>query len=585
MTSVTGSESRPGYYVEPGTGARCSLPWPGDPELPLNHPDRTALLPVSLGPGLVEWAERRLVHHLYGTAWRFTRGQVRFLYLWYAVEPADNDMGFRWLYRSGVKRAAKGAGKDPFGAAWLLMELCGPVIVVGWVDGRPVGGGYGLPLVQIAANSEAQAKDVLRVANAMASRAMREEFGLDCGETRTTRQGGGRLELLTASESSAEGDPASAIMLNESHHMTESNGGHRIAEVARRNVAKSPFGLARLVEFTNAHEEGAGSVAEQSYQAWQAQVSGRAALRDILYDTREAAPDVNVYDMASRRAGIAAAYSDSPWTLQERIEGDMLDPRTSLSQSLRFYMNVIAANEESWVEPRNWDAMAAPDVVVADQDRIALFLDCSKSEDSTSLQGCRISDGHSFSIKTWRRPRNAKDWLVPRDEVDAAVRDTFSRYRVMWFGVDPSPARDDETERSYWMGLVDAWHRDYGAKLLVPASPESSVLFDMRTSSPGGKNRNRAFCEAAEQTAQEVDETTDKHRAFTHDGDAILRLHVHNARRYPTDFGMSLGKVNRYSSKLVDAAVAMVGARLGRRLVLNSGKLPAKERTGRASFR
>jgi len=42
----------------------------------------------------------------------------------------------------------------------------------------------------------------------------------------------------------------------------------------------------------------------------------------------------------------------------------------------------------------------------------------------------------------------------------------------------------------------------------------------------------------------------------------------------------SLGKQSRGSSRLVDLAVAMVGARLGRRLVLNSGKGETKRRTG-----
>lgn len=59
---------------------------------------------------------------------------------------------------------------------------------------------------------------------------------------------------------------------------------------------------------------------------------------------------------------------------------------------------------------------------------------------------------------------------------------------------------------------------------------------------------------------------------LTHDGHPMLRLHVQNARRRVNQWGVSLGKQTRGSSKLVDLAVAMVGARLGRRLILNSGK-------------
>ena len=43
-------------------------------------------------------------------------------------------------------------------------------------------------------------------------------------------------------------------------------------------------------------------------------------------------------------------------------------------------------------------------------------------------------------------------------------------------------------------------------------------------------------------------------------------------------------KITRDSSKKVDLAVCMVGARMGRRLALNSGKVRTKRRSGRAAF-
>jgi len=164
----------------------------------------------------------------------------------------------------------------------------------------------------------------------------------------------------------------------------------------------------------------------------------------------------------------------------------------------------------------------------------------------------------------------------------------FDTFDVQWFGVDPSPARDDETEHEYWATLTDEWHRDFRDRVLIWATGTpggtggNAVLFDMRTSTPGGKERNRLFTEQAEITAAEID-GSDATPMLTHDGDSILRMHVHNARRRPNQWGVSLSKETRDSSKLVDMAVAMVGARLGRRLVLNSGKA-RKKRTGRASF-
>jgi hypothetical protein len=299
------SDLPPGYWISARTDAWCTIPWPADPD------ERQRLAESSLGPAIIEWSEGRtdepgLTDYMTGEPWQWTPGQKRFLILWYAVTEHG-----RWLYRSGVKRGAKGTGKDPFAAAWADVELLGPARIdpVMRRDGRGrlLGLRHTLPLVQVASNSEAQSKDVLRIANAMLSRDARDFYGVDAGETRTIlKDSGGRIELLTASEKSAEGDPATAIVLNESHHMTRSSGGHKIAEVARRNVGKSPAALqARLLECTNAHLMGLDSVAERSYEAWQAQVSGRTVggKVDILYDSIEAPPTVRLEDAVSRLLG------------------------------------------------------------------------------------------------------------------------------------------------------------------------------------------------------------------------------------------------------------------------------------------
>lgn len=563
-------ELLPGYRVEPETGAWLTLPWPAGAKD----------LPPSLLPGILAWVEGRpvwgiegldgprLLHHLTGDPWQFTVGQLRFLHLWYALRPDG-----RWLFRSGVKRGAKGTGKDPLGAAVSMIEARGPVVFDRWVNGQPVARPHQMALVQIAANSEHQAKDLLRVANAMVSADFAAESFADKGETRTQFENGARVELLVRSEASTEGDPATAIILNEPHHMTHTSGGQRTAAVARRNVAKSPGGHARVLELTNTHLPGEESVAEDSFDAWQAQVEGRTRRRDILYDSREAPPHLSLHDEEQLMAGLAAAYADSPWSDLERIRDEAQDPRVTLADSIRFYFNSLPTNEAAWVDPRKFDALADGTMVLADGEPVAMFLDCSKSTDATVLAACRVSDGAVKGLGGWQRPHGdrGKGWLAPRHEVDATVRAAFETFDVQWFGVDPSPARDDETEAQYWGELVDAWHRDYRDRVLIWSTPGvkgNAVLFDMRLSHPGGVDRNRQFTEAAEATAAAIDDDG----TLRWDGNPMLRQHTHNARRRPNAWGVSLGKQSRSSRKLVDYAVGMVGARLGRRLVLNSGK-------------
>lgn len=599
MTAPTleraGAEVLPGYRRDPwyGTDALVSLPYPLDEE------GKIALLAHSIGPLQIEWAEGRmldpdspfgerlpgLIDPQTGGPWRFTPGQKRFIILWYSYTPAG-----RWVYRRGCKRGAKGTGKDPFGAALCNIELLGPSRLVSDGAGGWTGERHAMPLVQIASNSEAQSKDVLRVANAMWSKEAKAFYGIDTGETRTIlKQGGGRQEVITASESSAEGDPATFVFLNETHHMTETNGGHKTARVVRRNVGKSPAYLqARVLDGTNAHAQGSDSIGERTYEAWRKQVEGKTPRRDILYDSIEAPPDTDLFDDASRMRGLRAAYADAPWADLDRLDGEVLDPETSIADSIRYYLNGLAAAEDAWVDPRKFDALSRPDIVVAAGEQIAMFLDCSKSGDATGLMGCRLSDGHVFKLGAWVGPRGkaGEGWLAPREEVDAAVRQAFATYRVVWFGVDPSPAKDDETEQLYWMPLIDAWHRDFGKKLKVWATGGTkighSVLFDMRVKTTGGQQRNAQFTQAAMQCAADIDELG----TLTWDGDALVQAHVHNAKRRLNPWGVSLGKVTRDSSKHVDLAVCMVGARMGRRIVLNSGKVRRRSgaSTGRAVF-
>ena len=470
-------------------------------------------------------------------------------------------------------------GKDPFAAALAIIEFCGPVQFDRIVDGMMLGRRRRMSLVQLAANSLNQASKLMRMVNSMFSADLVHSLNIDVGQTRTVMPGGCRIELLTASEKSMEGDPPTAVFLNESHHMTAASGGEKTADTARRNAGKSPASIqARVLELTNAHSPGMDSVAEKSFDEWQIQQMRPESLRDMLYDSTEADPTTNPGDPVSMRHGIEQAYMDAPWADIDRLLSEALDSRTSPAETIRFYLNGLAAAEDAWVDPRAFDDCAQPDITVEEGEKIAMFLDCSKSGDATTLSACRLSDGHVLSLGGWRKPHGerGKGWIAPREVVDAVVREAFDFYDVVWFGVDPSPATDDDTEALYWKPMIDQWHRDFQKHLKVWATPGAgghSVLFDMRLSTSGAVKRNKLFTEAAMQTVLDVEEE----HTLTHDGAPMLRNHVHNARRRPNQWGIGLGKINRSSNDLVDYAVTMVGARMGRQLAL----LNPKVKTGR----
>jgi hypothetical protein len=80
------------------------------------------------------------------------------------------------------------------------------------------------------------------------------------------------------------------------------------------------------------------------------------------------------------------------------------------------------------------------------------------------------------------------------------------------------------------------------------------------------------FVEDVESSARAAEAGNLDARTLTWDGDARLRIHVRNARRYPNRYGVSLWKGKRESHRKIDLAVCAVGARMVRRIVLNANQ-------------
>lgn len=492
-----------------------------------------------------------------GGPWRFTPEQIRFLHYLYAVDDAG-----RFLWARAVLRRAKGWGKSPFMAALALAELCGPVRYDGTdAEGEPVGRPVPMPWVQIAGVSEKQTTNTMSMVLAMiAESPILEDYGLDPGLTRIYAAGNGKLEPISASAPTAEGARPTFAVLDETHLWVQANGGHKLAEVIRRNLGKIRDGAARSVETTNAHEQGMESVAERSFDAWQAQLSGRARRSTILYDSREAPPDVDLADEPGLMAALVATYGDSRWVDLERVRDEIYDPGTPASESRRFYLNQRSVAEDAWLVPTEWDACADVSIVVADGDQITLGFDGSVTDDHTALVGCHVDLDHLFELGVFT-PGAAGE--VDRAAVDLAVRQAFERFDVVGFYGDLHP----------WESYIDRWAEELGGDLVVKASPRHSVAWDMR-------GRLGQFTSACERLHAAI--TT---RALTHDGSTMMRQHFHNARRRPNRWGVGVGKEHRESARKIDAVPAAVLARLARAdyLALPPARRRRK-RSGKASF-
>ena len=528
------------------------------------------LLPAhTLGWQMLAWCGRWL-QESHGVPWRFTLEQARFLLWWYAVEPSG-----RFVYRDGVFQRLKGHGKDPLGACLCLAEMLGPVRVVDWDRGQPVGGDVEAAWVQTAAVALEQTKNTMRLLPGLISAEMRMRFGLQPGKEQAYALGDERfLQAVTSSPSTLQGARSTFVLLNETHEWLANNQGHEMALTISNNTTKSSDGAARTLRITNAYEMGEDSVAERDREAWEKAQSGEVIDVGLLYDSLEAPPEAPLTAEAAPSV-VEAIRGDSVWLSIDRIVASILDVRNAPSQSRRFWFNQIVSAEDAWCDPQEWDAIADPGQLVLPDEPIVAFFDGSKNDDTTGLVGCRMSDGHVFVIGSWSKPpgERGKGWVVPRESVDGTVEAMFGAYKVLAFFADPSDTRDDEGER-FWHPMLDDWHRRYGPKLKLwsvqSGDSRHAIAWDMRS-----PERTRAFTGAAEQFIAEM-----RQHAFSHDGDLRLKQHIRNARRRPNNYGVSLSKEHRESARKIDLAVCAVGARMVRRYVLNKDT-STKQRSGK----
>jgi hypothetical protein len=501
--------------------------------------------------------------------WQFTPEQARFL-LWFFALESDG----QFSYHSAVLQRLKGWGKDPIAATLGVGHLFGPTLFDRWEGDRPIGRDNPNAWVQMVAVSQVQTQNTMKLFPSLISPEARKRFGIQVGKLNVWGMGDTRqIEAVTASVMAIEGGRPTLIVRNETQNWNGSNGGHDMAGAIEGNAAKAEIGFpARMLDICNAYRPGEDSVGQRQREAYESTLGADDAENaefGVMYDSLEAPPEAPL-TLDAAPSVVKAVRGDAVWLDAEgRIKKSIANPVNTPSESRRKWYNQITAAEDAWTEPAEFDPLKDVDKTVEDGEEIAMFLDCSKSDDATGLIGVRMSDGHVFTMGMWQRPpgKRGDGWLAPREEVDATVDRAFRKYRVVGFFGDPSHVVDDETMDRYWDPLFDKWHREYRSKLRVWASGTKggkghSVMFDM-----SARDNAREFAAAVGFTLEEI-----KSADFTYDGDARLRRHVLNARRYPVQGYVSIAKDGRESRNKIDLAICMVGARMVRRLILNNSK-------------
>lgn len=473
-----------------------------------------------------------------GSPWLFTDEQFRFLLWWYAF---DDEGAF--IYRYGVLQRLKGWGKDPLLAVVCLVEMVGPSRPVIDMAGRPVSDPDGFAVgeahpsswVQVAAVSRDQTRNTMNLMPSLMSKHFIDTYKVKPGIERIRANGGKQiLEAVTSSPKTLEGNRATFVVLNETHHWVRGNKGHEMYLTVWGNATKMD---GRYMAITNAFLPGEDSIAERMRDAYEKVNEGKALDDGGLYDSLEAHASTPLTPEALRVV-LPKIRGDAKWLKVESIVRAVLNTSIPPARARRMFLNQIVAEEDAVVGPGEWDALKNEDAVLRPGEQIVLGFDGAKSDDSTCLVAIRIADRTAFVLALEEKPEGPRGegWEVNKQKVDSAVRNAFNTYDVKAFYADVA----------YWESHIDMWAEDYREGLAIKASERNAVAWDMRQAL-------KKVTYAHERLLQAIIDGTIKH-----DGDLRLRRHVMNARRRENVYGVSFSKESPESPKKVDAYAALM---------------------------
>jgi hypothetical protein len=480
----------------------------------------------SLGPLLIDWIEAHCV-----IPDGFDRGQPFVLYPeqmlfvdnHYELKPTAQvgQLATAFRYRRSLLVRPQKWGKGPLTAAQVCAEAVGPVLFAGWAEGgelydcRRHGCGCGwvyefepgdamgmawpTPLIQITAVSQEQADNIYDALRPMIDYGPLSALIPKTGEEFMRLPNGGRVDVVTSSAQSRLGQRITFVPQDEAGLWTASNKMVRVADTQYRGLA----GMGgRAVLTTNGWDPSELSVAQTAYES---------PAEDILKDFRQAPASLSYRNKVERRRIHRIVYGDS-LKPKGHVDLDGIEAEAAdllirdAAQAERFFGNRIVYGAGSWCDGDEWDARKLLRDV-PDGTAIALGFDGSDTDDWSGFRA-ETQEGYQFT-PTFGPDKLPCIWnpaehggQVPRLEVEAALDELMTRYRVARAYFDPP----------YWSSEIDAWAARYGDKVIVR----------WETYRPMQAHA------AAQRLLTDIRKTDS---TFTHDDCPVTKVHVRNARK------------------------------------------------------
>ena len=499
----------------------------------------------------------------------------------FVVDCYAMDENGRRLYDSAFFSRPKGCDKSGLAAKLVLLEAFGPCRFIGFAkggetytflgqtyvydEGEPMAGEVQAPMIRILATEEDQAGNVFDTVywnltqEGVPLRAM-QRYGADVQKSRVILPNGGEITPSTTGSASKDGGKETFVVFDETHLYT-SPRLHATYSTLTRNLRKrKKIAGTWFIETTTMYAPGQDSVAELTYELAEKISEGKTRRSRLYFNHRYGVveelvarstsedPKTREQEEAPLRQAILEAYGDAiEWNDVEGVIDGIYDPRESEADSRRYFLNALTSAANAWVELDVVERAMKPAQAVdfaplAKGDQITLGFDGSKTEDSTVLVACRVSDRYLFPLHLQQVPDGpeAATWEVNREQVDKAVADAFRDYEVVGFYADPP----------FWQDYLDVWQNRYADEYLrVHASGRHTIEF--------WTNREVAMSRALERLHTAMKSGT---MVFpTGDGIvATFRKHFLNARRRYRSNAVLIGKDRKGSPHKIDFAVASV---------------------------